>query len=123
MPVEVFFFLKFSFDNRLRGDACVIGPRHPQRVESLHAFEADDNILQGVIERVPQVERTGDIRRRNDDGEGAFGIFLPLRIGIAIEILVRFPKLVPLFLRSGVIVLFGQFFGGRGRSRHGISSS
>jgi len=29
-----------SLDNRLRGDAGVIGPRHPQGVVALHAFES-----------------------------------------------------------------------------------
>src|SRR5262249_22579717 len=50
-------------------DAGVVRPRDPERVEPLHAAPADENVLQCVVERMSQVQRPGDVRRRDDDRE------------------------------------------------------
>src|SRR3712207_7908233 len=42
----------------------------PERVVALHPAPADQHILQGVVERVADVEAAGDVRRRDHDGEG-----------------------------------------------------
>ena len=54
-------------DDGLRGDAGVVGARHPQRVVAAHAVEADQHVLQRVVERVAQVQRGRDVRRRDED--------------------------------------------------------
>ena len=54
-------------DDRLRGDARVVGAGHPQRVRALHAVVAREEVLQRVVEGVAEVERGRDIRRRDED--------------------------------------------------------
>ncbi len=68
---------ELALDNHLRGDAGVVRSRLPQHVAAAHALEADEHILQCVVQRVAHVERAGDVRRRNDDrvrlGPGTVG--------------------------------------------------
>ena len=59
-------------DHGLRGDAGVVGARHPEGVVALHAVPADEHVLDGVVERVAHVQRAGDVRRRDDDGVRRF---------------------------------------------------
>ena len=56
-------------DHHLRGDAGVIHARLPEHVLAAHALEADQDVLQRVVERMPHMERAGDVRRRDDDRE------------------------------------------------------
>ncbi len=56
-------------DHHLGGDAGMVRARLPQHILAAHALEAAEDVLQGVVERVAHVERAGDVRRRNDDGE------------------------------------------------------
>ncbi len=76
VAIEIFFFFEAAFDNGLRGDAGMIGAWHPEGVVALHALEADDDVLQRVVEGVTKMEGAGDVRRRDDDGEGTFGRLL-----------------------------------------------
>ena len=48
----------------------MVRARHPEGRVALHAVVADKHILRHLIQRVAHVERTGDVRRRHDDGEG-----------------------------------------------------
>jgi hypothetical protein len=61
---------ELAFDHHLGSDACVVGADLPQYVAAAHALEAAQHVLQRVVERVPDMERTGDVRRRDDDGVG-----------------------------------------------------
>ncbi len=100
----LFFLLEDeAFDDRLGGDPGVVGARHVKCVEALHAPPADEHVLQGVVERVPHVQRAGDIGRRDDDGE-----WLPA-IGFAVEVTMLVPKREPLLLGFFRIVLFREF--------------
>jgi hypothetical protein len=56
-------------DHHLGRDAGVIGAGLPQHVAAAHALEAAENVLQGVIERVPHMQRPGHIRRRDHNRE------------------------------------------------------
>src|SRR5690606_3307358 len=47
----------------------MVHARLPEHVLAAHALEADENILQRVVEGVPHMERAGHIWRRNDDAE------------------------------------------------------
>ena len=60
-------------DDGLGGDAGVVGAGHPEDVVALHPPPADQDVLQGVIERVAQVERAGDVGRRDHDAIGRPG--------------------------------------------------
>ena len=55
VPSLFLFFKQPPLDHRLRGNACMIGARHPERVVPLHPLEADHDVLERVIERMPQV--------------------------------------------------------------------
>lgn len=51
----------------------MIRARLPQHVAPAHPFEPAQDVLQGIVQGMPHVQRAGDIRRRNHDGEG-FGV-------------------------------------------------
>ena len=61
---------QLALDHHLGGDAGVVGARLPQHVAPAHALEADQNVLQRVVERVADMQRAGDVGRRDDDGVG-----------------------------------------------------
>ena len=67
MAVEFFLLQQPPLDDRLGGDAGVIGAGHPERLEALHAFLADEDVLQRVVQGVAEVQGAGHVRRRNDD--------------------------------------------------------
>ena len=60
---------QLALHDHLGGDAGVVGAGQPQGRLATHALEADQHVLQGVVQRVPNVQRTGDVGRRDDDGE------------------------------------------------------
>ena len=60
---------QLAFDDHLRGDAGMVHAGLPQHVLAAHALEADQDVLQRVVERVAHMQRAGDVRRRDDDGE------------------------------------------------------
>src|SRR5438093_322014 len=47
----------------------MIRPRQPERVESAHSFPPHQDVIEGVLQGVPHVERTGEVRRRDNRGE------------------------------------------------------
>ena len=115
VPGEFFFLEQTAFDDRLRGDARVVGARHPERVVALHPPRADEQILQAVVEGVAEVEGAGDIRRRNDDRE-CF-LFLPTEIGacgrrLGMPVATGVPEGAAAGLGGGVVVLLRQFVHG-----------
>ncbi len=70
VPRLAFFFPQPPFDDRLRGDAGVVGAGHPERVEALHPLHANQDVLQRVVQGVAQVQRAGHVGRRNHDRKG-----------------------------------------------------
>jgi hypothetical protein len=54
----------------LGGDAGMIGAEHPAGGTTGHPRTADDDVLDGVVERMAHVERAGDVRRRDGYREG-----------------------------------------------------
>jgi len=100
----------------LRGDARVVHSRHPQGVVSLHSLEADDNVLEGIVERMAHVQHSGHIGRRNDNGKrGRFGFVLCGKKLILQPVVVqsffgigRFKRLAQLFHRHGNIALLSR---------------
>ena len=67
-------FGELTLDDHLRGNAGMVHARLPQNVLATHALEADEDVLQRVVERVAHMQRAGDVGRRNDNaiGVGAF---------------------------------------------------
>ncbi len=56
--------------HHLGRDAGMIGAGLPQHVAAAHPLEAAEDVLQGVVERMPHVQRARHVRRRDHDGEG-----------------------------------------------------
>ena len=67
VPALAFFFER-ALDDVLCCNARVVGSRYPQRVVAFHAVIAHDNILQRVVQSVPDVENPRNVRRRNNNG-------------------------------------------------------
>src|SRR3989442_11181832 len=61
--------LQLALDHHLGGDPRMIDPGHPAEVEAAHALVARERVLDGGGERVPQVQRAGDVRRRKHHRE------------------------------------------------------
>ena len=61
---------QLALDDVLGGDARVVHAGHPQRGVSLHPAPPDQRVHQGVVERMADVQRAGDVGRRDDDAEG-----------------------------------------------------
>ena len=68
-PARLLPLHQLPLDHHLGRDPGVIGARLPQHVAAAHPLEAAENVLQGVVERVPHMQRTGHVRRRDHDGE------------------------------------------------------
>ena len=62
--------IELALDDHLRGDAGMVHARLPEHVLAAHALEADQDVLQRVVERMPHMQRAGDVGRRDDDREG-----------------------------------------------------
>ena len=69
------FLGELAFDHHLGGDAGVIGAGKPEGVVADHAMPADGDIDLGVLQHVADVERAGDVGRRDDEREDAARIF------------------------------------------------
>ena len=93
---EVFLYLD------LGRDARVVGAGHPQGLVALHTLGADQDVLQGLVERMAHVELAGHVRGRDDDGIGLF-----VRIDLGMEKAGVVPEAVQLVLdRFGVVGLW-----------------
>ena len=65
---------ELALDHVLGGDPRVVHAREPQRLVALHATPPDQGVHQRVVQRVADVQRTRDVRRRDDDAvRGAIG--------------------------------------------------
>jgi hypothetical protein len=73
LPAEVMpaqpFLGQFPLHHVLRGDAGVVHAGQPQRGVALHPAPPDQRVDQRVVERVPDVQRAGHVRRRDHDAE------------------------------------------------------
>src|SRR3546814_17666075 len=61
---------ELALDHHLRRDAGMIHADDPQSILAAQAFVADEHVLSRVVERMADVQRAGDVRRRVDDREG-----------------------------------------------------
>ena len=65
------FFGELALDHHLGGDAGVVGAGEPEGVVAEHAMPADGDVDLGVLEHVADVERAGDVGRRDDERKDA----------------------------------------------------
>ena len=87
VPGLLLFLEQPLLDDGLGGDAGVVGAGHPEDVVALHPPPADQDVLQRVVERVAQVQRAGDVRRRDHDAVGR-----PVAGRIGVEIALARPR-------------------------------
>ena len=76
----------------------------PECIISLHSFKTDQNILHGIVQRMPHMQLSSDIRGRNDDGKR----FLAL-VYFRMKIFLIQPFLVQTILNAMGIIGFCQF--------------
>ena len=99
-------------DHGLRGDAGVVSAGHPDGVVARHPPPADKNVLQRVVQRMPQVQGRGDVGRRDDDR-----VRLARIARLRVEESLLHPHPLGLRLDGFVVVRFGKF------AAHGIARS
>ncbi len=106
LPAQVvaglFLLGELLLNNVLRGNAGMVGARHPQGLEALHAFETDENVLDRVVERVAHVKNAGHVGRRDHNRILRFGGIL-----IGMEMPPLHPGGIPfVFDARRVVLLF-----------------
>ena len=67
---------QLALDHHLGGDAGVVRARQPQHRLALHPVIAGEDVLQGVVQRMADVQRAGHVRRRDND---RIGVRRPIR--------------------------------------------
>ncbi len=92
-------------DLYLRGDAGVVIAGQPEGGVAVHALVADEDVLDGLVKGVAQVELAGDVGWRDDDGEG-----LLLGIALGVEVVSLEPHVVDLLFDLLGVIDFRQFF-------------
>ena len=96
------FLGELALDHVLGGDARVVHAGQPERVVALHPAPPDQRVDQRVIERMTDMQRPGNVRRRDDDGERRCR-----RFGVGPEVASFYPRLVPAGLNLAWVVLCG----------------
>src|SRR4030067_1026302 len=61
-------FQELFLHDVLCGNACVVRPWHPEGIVSPHPLEPDQDILQGIVQGVSDMEGACYIGRRDDNG-------------------------------------------------------
>ena len=90
-----------TLDNILRCDTGMVGTALPQRPAPLHAPVPDQNILQGIVQRMPHVQLPGHIGRWYHDTVG-----LTLNMHIRLEIALFHPDPVPFLFDTMRVISF-----------------
>ena len=78
-PIELVILVQLLLHHRLGCDTRVVGPRHPEGSSPPHSVMPNQDVLQGVVERVPEMQGTGDVRRWNEHAEGRLNIIFGIR--------------------------------------------
>ena len=106
------FFGQLPYHHALGGDAGVVGAGQVERVVAAHAVPAREDVDLGVIEHMPDMQRAGDVGRRDDNGKHFTG---RARIGAIQPFVV--PGLRPALLDFLRLVSLGDL------SRHNLRES
>src|SRR5262249_10413063 len=95
---------ELPLDDVLRGDPRVVGAGHPARDLAEHAVVAAQDVLDRIVERMAHVQRSGDVRGRDDHRKR-----LPRALLVAVKVSPLAPHAVPAFLDCGRLVSLGEF--------------
>ena len=79
--------LELALDHHLGRDAGVVGAGLPEHRPAAHPPEADQRVLDRVVQRMAHVQAAGDVRRRHDDAVG-----LAAGVGRGPEIAASLPR-------------------------------
>ncbi len=96
-----FFFGQSPLHNVLRGDSRVVGAGHPHGLKTVHALVADEDVLNRVVEGVPDVQHAGHVGRRYHNAVLRLG-----RRRIGVEVAFLKPVGVEAVFYRGRVVLF-----------------
>ena len=96
---------KLLFHHILGGNAGMIGAGHPQHLIAAHPFPAHQNILQGVVQGMADMQHPGYIWWRNN-----YGVLWFVRVFVRMEKAVFFPETVPSAFNFAGIVTAGEIF-------------
>jgi hypothetical protein len=91
--------VEHALDHALGRDAGVVGAGLPQRVVALHPPPAGEDVLERVVQHVPQGQDAGHVGRRDDDG-----VRLALGVHVGLEVAAFFPRGVPSLFHGGRVV-------------------
>ena len=94
-----FLFFDNLFNLNLGCQACMVIAGHPQSVVAHHAVPADQDILQGVIQRMAHMQLTGDVRWGDNNTEGLLAFFY-----FGMKITKLFPEFIPFLLYGSRII-------------------
>ena len=72
-PARLLALHELALDHHLRGDAGVVGADLPEHVLAAHPLEPAEHVLEGVVERMPHMQRTRHIGWRDHDAIGLGG--------------------------------------------------
>ena len=101
--------LQLALDDDLRGNARVVGARHPDGVVPQHAVVAREAVHDGLVERVPHVQRAGDVGRRQLNAKRWLaGIGLARAAHASSAVAAPLPLGAPLGLQGRRLEGFGQ---------------
>ena len=98
-------FLQLLDDLDLGRDAGVVRSRLPEGVVALHPLKTDQDVLHGVVQRMPHVKLPRDVRRGHHNGEG-----LSAPVHLCMKIFFVQPFLIQSLLNAMRIIGFCQFF-------------
>ncbi len=104
VPGFILLLFELLFHDRLCGDAGVVDARHPDRVLALHARLADEDVLQCVVDGMPQMQSAGHVGRWNHDA-----VWLTRQRRIGHETLLIQPHLVHLGFNGCGFISLGKF--------------
>ena len=94
-----FLFFDNLFNLNLGCQACMVIAGHPQGVVAHHAVPADQDILQGIIQRMAHMQLTGDVRWGDNNTEGFLALFY-----FGMKITMLFPEFIPFLLYGSRII-------------------
>ena len=88
----------------LRGNARMVNSREPKRRIALHALVTREDVLQGRVNGVAEMQLARDVGGRHHDAER-----LLLRVDLGAEIISVHPEVIDLFLDLFGVIHFRKF--------------
>ena len=104
VPADAFFLTEELIHAAFGGDPGVVGTGEPGNFMAQHPVIPAENILQRIVEHMPQRQDAGHVGRRDDDGIRRFSFF-----GGAVKLFAFFPQGVPLGFHLGGLVSLDHF--------------